>query len=329
MASAKRRLGIVARHIDVDPVATTVDPGVPGKTSFNDTLRLKAFASDPEWMGKPFWMLNVLKFRDDGSDAARARYAAYSEAMRKEVLPQIGAAIVMSGYARTIIGKNVYHAVAIVEYPSPEAFLKMVTSGQQAQKNEARLEGLEEQLLIPLTAGWFYLHQPAPKPARPIHHFTAENVWTTPGGLVGSAARGARVGETSSTRAQALDFVSDLTLATGPVWHLNLLHFVPDHGQATYRNYAKAMGSKAGILSLFGARSTLASRCHKSLIGDVDFDQAIFVEYPSRDAYLSMSASAEYLKTAHFRHEALQDTYIISCKPEVVEEGSPLLGTSL
>ena len=82
------------------------------------------------------------------------------------------------------------------------------------------------------------------------------------------------------------------------------------------------MGRKDGVLGLFGARSTLANECWGALSlsgnehhGEFDAQQAIIAEYPSRDAYFSMSASEPYLQSAHHRHLALESTYIISLVP--------------
>merc|ERR1712012_1286082 len=142
----------------------------------------------------------------------------------------------------------------------------MLTGEAYHAFEDIRITAIEEAYIIPISPGWFNIDRTAPAPSRSIKTFTAEDVWTTPSGLVGAAARGSRVGETSSTKEQAEAFVQDATLGGDKtLWHLNLLHFKPGDGQAMYSNYAKAMGSKTGTLSLFGARSTLASNCWRSL----------------------------------------------------------------
>jgi hypothetical protein len=98
------------------------------------------------------------------------------------------------------------------------------------------------------------------------------------------------------------------------------------------------MGAKNGTLSLFGGRSTLAcAKLGRSSCGGFDLDQVIIAEYPSRDAYLSMSSSKgqktdelyilleigeiyqfvliflkEYMETAHFRHlgHSLEELFV-------------------
>eukprot|EP00929_Paragymnodinium_shiwhaense_P065926 TRINITY_DN33029_c0_g1_i1.p1 TRINITY_DN33029_c0_g1~~TRINITY_DN33029_c0_g1_i1.p1 ORF type:complete len:350 (-),score=35.10 TRINITY_DN33029_c0_g1_i1:150-1121(-) len=311
-----RRVTIFAQHLVPAQVSADGDDlaGVPGKTLPKLDV-LQEFVQDPEWANKPFWMLNVLNFKDEG------KYIEYGQ-MMAETFGKIGARLIFSGHARTVIGRNTYHRVAIVEYPSPRAFFEMATSPEMGKKNQTRLQGLREQYLIPLRPGWFHLDRRAPPASKPIHFFDADSAWSTPNGMIGAAAAGARVGETSSTFAQTTAFIADekLTPPAGPLWHLNLLKFTAQGGRETYGEYAKAMGGKNGVLSLFGGRSTLSAQCYKSLIGDTDFEQAIIAEYPTRDHFLSMGASEEYMKTAQFRHRGLDETYIVSCLPEFVNK---------
>jgi len=302
-----------ARQSSWGPAGTASSSSSAEGRTFPKLDVLRDFISDPAWAGKPFWMLNVLKFKD------QAKYQEYLKLMRDDALPKIGAKIVFWGYSRTVIGKIHYDAVAIVEYPSPEVFFKMASSPEQAAKNSVRLAGLEEQYLIPLRPGWFHLDRAAPVPTEQIRHFSAEAARQTKNGMVGVEVEGARPGETSATLDQAADFASDGRLQSGRLWHLNLLRFAGGEGKRLYDTYAKAMGGRHGVLSRYGARSTLATECYRSLMGEVNFDQAIIAEYPSRDAFLSMGASADYMRTAHFRHQGLQDTYIISCLPEFVD----------
>lgn len=307
-----QRVAVTLRHLEVQPAAADEPSG-----EFVKPGALEAFAADAEWMGKPFWMLNILKVRSESI------LEKYTQALASIQGPA-GARPIMHGRCRTVIGKRAYDVLSISEYPSPEAFVRLATSDAYSTKlEELRSGAIEAAYVIPITPGWFNLARAPPAPTRPIKMFTVASAWETPSGLVGLAAAGSRVGETSSTREQAEAFVGDEQLGGGrTLWHLNLLKFHEGSGRDTYSNYAKAMGGKFGTLSLFGARSTLASKCWRSLSsgGEVDFDEAIIAEYPSRDGYLSMASSEEYLKTAHFRHQGLKDTYIISCVPAFVEK---------
>lgn len=318
MDAPERRLRSLRRHL---AGSSEFDADVPGKTGFNSIARIKAFATDTEWAGKPFWMLNVLKLKGGGKHSAAAKgYFQYADEMFRDVLPKFGGKVIFSGPARTVVGLQGYDSVVIVEYPSPEAFFRMASDpfNGQANKNHLRLSGLEEQLLIPIEKGWFKIDCPAPA-APPPPEFTADAAWSTPSGLVGCAAVGARPGETSSTKAQVVAFVQDPEFGAGKtLWHLNLLRFKPGCGERTYHKYASALGRKGGVLNKFGARSTYAGRCYPALIGDVDFERAIVAEYPSRDSYLQMGSDPAYIAHAAHRHAGLEKTYIVAVVPELV-----------
>lgn len=306
------RATVTLKHLDVRPVVAA-EP----RDDFFKPGALEAFVADAEWAGKPFWMLQIFKVR------SQPMLEKYGQAL-SQLHQSIGVRRILSGACRTIIGKNAYDMLSISEYPSPEAFLHLATSDVYRNDcKELRVAAIDSAYIIPITPGWFNLGRAAPAPSRSIKTFTVANVWSTASGLVGPAAAGSRVGETSSTKEQAEAFVEDARLGGGQtLWHLNLLAFREGSGRETYSGYSRAMGGKSGTLSLFGARSTLASKCWRSLSsdGEVDFNEAIIAEYPSRDAYLSMASSDEYLKTAHFRHQGLKDTYIISCLPAFIEK---------
>lgn len=287
--------------------------GVVGKTMPKVEV-LQNFILDSSWAGQPFWMLNVLRLKDV------MMYQKYVDMMSKDTLPKYGGRVIFAGYARTFIGTIEYNYVLIVEYPSPQSFLKMATSEEFEEKNQVRLAGLEEQYLIPMRPGWFRIDKPAPEPTRESMSFSPEAARSTPSGLVGGAAAQSRVGVTSATPEQGAAFAADDRLATGRLWHLNLLRFGKnEEAKASYGKYSRVMGTKTGILAQFGARSTLFTNCFKSIIGDVDFDQAVIVEYASRDSFLTMGASEDYIEIAPYRHAALEATYLLSTVPDYLD----------
>lgn len=298
--------------------STAMPGGVPGKTLPKIDV-LQQWVQDEAWSGKPFWMLNVLKFK---GDAGRKRYDDYGRHMERDVLPTIGAKIVLAGYARTVVGRISYDRIAIVQYPSPQVFMQMAASHGKDEAMAWRLEGLAEQYLIPLGPGWFHIDRPAPPPSQPLVHYTVENVLSVPNGMLGNAVEGARVGVTSATEEQLLAFVKDPVIGgSDTLWHLNLLGFGSQEQEQSYGHYTRAMGGKeGGVLASFGARSTLASDCYRSLMGDVDFQRAIIAEYPSRDSFLSMGSSQRYLEVASLRHKGLEETYIVSCVPQLLDK---------
>jgi uncharacterized protein (DUF1330 family) len=90
--------------------------------------------------------------------------------------------------------------------------------------------------------------------------------------------------------------------ADGPVVMLNLLAFHPDGGAERYGEYAAAV---APLLERAGGRLLFAGEAAPAVIGEVSWDVAALVEYPTRQAFLDMVSSTEYLEIAHLRTESL------------------------
>lgn len=108
--------------------------------------------------GKPIVMLNLLKFKDkavykDGRETdltGREAYEKYADLMVPFVLSQ-GGRIVFSGKANgQVIGDvgEMWDMVALMEYPSAEAFAKIAMSPDVAKFGVHREAGLAGQLLI-------------------------------------------------------------------------------------------------------------------------------------------------------------------------------------
>jgi uncharacterized protein (DUF1330 family) len=91
--------------------------------------------------------------------------------------------------------------------------------------------------------------------------------------------------------------------AEGPVVMLNLLDFKPGGGAERYAEYGEAV---APLLARTGARVLHAGTAGAALIGPSKWDLVLLVEYPTRQAFLDMLSSPEYLAIAHLRSEALE-----------------------
>jgi uncharacterized protein (DUF1330 family) len=96
----------------------------------------------------PLVMVNLLKFRESGGLESYLRYG-------QEVAPhleRVGATIRYGGTApAVIIGEGErpwWDAILIVEYPSPAAFVEMVTSEEYAKVHEHRAAALDRGDLI-------------------------------------------------------------------------------------------------------------------------------------------------------------------------------------
>lgn len=101
----------------------------------------------------PVLMVNLLKFKTPGG---RERYLQYGRDVAPH-LERVGAAVRYGSAApATIIGdaeKPWWDAILVVEYPSPQAFIDMVTSPEYATVHEHRAAALERGDLI-ATSAW-------------------------------------------------------------------------------------------------------------------------------------------------------------------------------
>lgn len=101
----------------------------------------------------PVVMVNLLKFRADGGRASYARYG-------QEIVPhlkRVGGKVLYAGSAPTqVIGdgeKPWWDAILVVEYPSPAAFIDMVTNEEYLKIHEYRAAGLDRGDLIATSSG--------------------------------------------------------------------------------------------------------------------------------------------------------------------------------
>ncbi len=111
----------------------------------------QALAADPDQ--GPLVMLNLLKFkpRADGEAGSGAdAYRRYGEAAQKMIEARGGRVLWMGRPAHLLVGEESdrWDAVAIVQYPSPRAFMEMVTSTDYQRIHAHREAGLERTALI-------------------------------------------------------------------------------------------------------------------------------------------------------------------------------------
>ena len=102
---------------------------------------------------EPVVMVNLLKFRADGGRASYARYA-------QEVAPhlqRVDGTVRYAGIAPTqVIGDGEspwWDAILVVEYPSPAAFIDMVTNEEYLKVHDYRAAALDRGDLI-ATSSW-------------------------------------------------------------------------------------------------------------------------------------------------------------------------------
>ena len=101
----------------------------------------------------PVVMVNLLKFKTAGGLESYLQYG-------REVAPhlqRVGAILRYAGAAPTVVigdgERPWWDAILIVEYPTPQAFIDMVTTQEYAQVHEHRAAGLERGDLM-ATSAW-------------------------------------------------------------------------------------------------------------------------------------------------------------------------------
>jgi uncharacterized protein (DUF1330 family) len=107
---------------------------------------LGAFAERRE-EGSPVVMLNLLAFKSDGG---RERYEEYGAAVAP-LLERVGGRVLYAGRPATVlIGEASWDMVALVEYPTRQAFLDMIGSPEYQEIAHLRTEALTRAELHPM-----------------------------------------------------------------------------------------------------------------------------------------------------------------------------------
>jgi|SRR5882724_6962532 len=100
--------------------------------------------------GRPLVMLNLLAFKPDGG---RERYEEYGAAVAP-LLEKAGGRIAFLGEsAPVLLGEGSWDLVALVEYPTRQAFLDMIGSPEYQAVGHLRTEALTKGELHPIDPG--------------------------------------------------------------------------------------------------------------------------------------------------------------------------------
>lgn len=112
--------------------------------------QFKALAEAAAKDGGPVVMLNLLKFKPGGG---QREYTQYGDAARAMVERLGGRLIYVGRCDQVLIGDAAeeWDAIAVVEYPSRQAFMDMVSRPDYQQAHEHREAGLERTMLIATT----------------------------------------------------------------------------------------------------------------------------------------------------------------------------------
>ena len=110
--------------------------------------QLAAFAQAP--IDGPIFMVNLLRFRQDGGAASYARYAEEVAPMLK----QVGGRVVFhAGGRATVIGDDAWDQVLVVQYPSRDKFLEMIQSERYQSIAKYRADALLDSRLYCTQSG--------------------------------------------------------------------------------------------------------------------------------------------------------------------------------
>jgi uncharacterized protein (DUF1330 family) len=102
---------------------------------------------------------------------------------------------------------------------------------------------------------------------------------------------------------------------------INLLHFAPTEGSGTsegadaYRQYGEAA---VKMVEARGGRVVWMGRPEHVVIGDPQHDEwdlAVLVSYPSRQAFVDMVTSSTYRDAHRDRERALDRSVLLACEP--------------
>jgi uncharacterized protein (DUF1330 family) len=114
-------------------------------TSFSPEVLSQYLAEDD---GKPPVMLNLLRFQRNGG---RERYFEYIS-MAQPLVARYGAEILYAGEGQAALAAEAgqsWDAVALVRYPSRQAFADMVADPEYQKADSVRVSALEEAVLQP------------------------------------------------------------------------------------------------------------------------------------------------------------------------------------
>ena len=115
--------------------------------------QFKALAATAATDDTPVVMLNLLKFKEvaDAGGRGVASYNRYGDAVTRMV-EERGGRVLWTGRVDQVLigdtGANAWDAVALVQYPSRQAFLDMVTSDNYEGAHEHREGGLADTVVL-------------------------------------------------------------------------------------------------------------------------------------------------------------------------------------
>lgn len=124
------------------------------------------------------------------------------------------------------------------------------------------------------------------------------------------------MGNIKPTKDQMTRFLE--TPIEGPVHMLNLLKFTRSEGGSSGKSQYGDYGSAViRMIEERGGKVVWSGRPFAALIGDEhdEWDMAVIIEYPSKDAFIEMTSNPNYAKISGDRTDSLANSALIPCRP--------------
>jgi uncharacterized protein (DUF1330 family) len=119
--------------------------------------QIEQLVADSQRLTGEVVMLNLLKYKassSDGQGSGADAYQRYADQAVKMVERQGGTIVWMGKPEQVLIGDgeaDAWDAVALVRYPSRQAFMEMTAKPEYEQAHTHREAGLERTVLLPMT----------------------------------------------------------------------------------------------------------------------------------------------------------------------------------
>lgn len=101
----------------------------------------------------------------------------------------------------------------------------------------------------------------------------------------------------------------------GPVRMLNLLKFKKEGGREAYDKYIEGLQEP---FNRIGGQLSSQGESLMTVIGDESWDEILFADYPSIDAFVEMQRDKVYQAAVPYRDEAVEDSRLIAIKLETI-----------
>ena len=248
----------------------------------------KLATTEPDQDG-PVWMINLMHYREaadyqDGQQSQISGREADDIYSPVDVLAKIGAELVfVADVDQQLLGEDpVWDRVAVVKYPTRKSFIDMQQREDFQEKHVHKDAGMKSTIVM--------------------------------GGLPTSLPE---MGEVSSVDADQVPHPT--TEEDGEIVVLHVLKYEEsvDLGEnpEDMNNYS---AEAAKVAARHGVSVSGFFAVEGTILGDGrDWDQARFINYPSKQAFMAVVSDPDRLKAQTHRENAISDTYTLILRPTI------------